>query len=181
MDPLRIYDYLVISRGRVMDAIRPLTAQQYLHPFSFGLKSIGSTLTHLMVSEWYYIERLEGRAVPPYDQWPIQYETPPAFEVVESIWRMQAKHVRAALAAERDWTRRITYLGFPDDTRDNRRFQITATAGDFLAQLALHEVHHRAQIMVMLRELAAAPGGEAVRPVQDIDYNDLMFERREAM
>lgn len=170
MDPVKIYDYLVLSRARVLDAARPLTPQQYFQRFSFGLNTLASTLTHIMISEWYYIERLVGRLVPPYEQWPLKYEQPPGFDVLDSTWRDQAPQVRGAIAAERDWTRRITYLGFPDDA--GRRFHIVATAGDLLTQLALHEVHHRAQAMAMLRELG--------RPVQDVDYNDLMFERRKA-
>jgi uncharacterized damage-inducible protein DinB len=177
MDPLRIYDYLIKSRERVFDAVRPLTPEQYHRPFTFGLKTIASTLTHIMISEWYYIERLEGRTVPPYDQWPIKYEppaTPATFDIIERTWREQADRIRGVVATERDWNRTITYLGFPDDTRGNKRFHITATAGDYFTQLALHEVHHRAQVMAMLRDLG--------RPVlEDLDYNALMFERREAV
>lgn len=171
MNPVRIYDYLLKCRERIFDAVRPLTPAQWTQEFSIGLKSIGATLTHLMISEWYYIERLEGRVVPPYEQWPIKYENPPAFDVVENTWREQAKNVRAAIAGERDWNRKITWLSFPDDTRDNKRFQITCTAGDLMTQLALHEMHHRAQVMMMLREVG--------RPVEDIDYNALMYERVE--
>jgi uncharacterized damage-inducible protein DinB len=175
MDPLNTYDYLCIARDRVFDAIRPLTPEQYQRTIGIGLGSgIGSTLTHIMISEWYYIERLAGRAVPPYDQWPIKYEPPhtPPFEVVERTWREQAKRTRAALAAETDWNRVITWLGFPDDTRGHKRFRITTTAGGYFTQLALHEVHHRAQIMAMLRHLGT--------PLEDLDYNALMFERHEA-
>lgn len=175
MDPLRIYDYLLKTRERVFDAVRPLTPEQYQRSFTIGLKSIGATLTHIMVSEWYYIERLEGRTVPPYDQWPIKYEAPPPFAVVEKTWREQAKRIRGVVAAEKDWKRRITWLSFPDDTRGNKRYTITCTAGDLFTQLALHEVHHRSQIMAMLREV-----GDAVPPLEDLDYNALMFERREA-
>lgn len=172
MDPLRIYDYLTKARERVLDAVRPLTPQQYDHAFNFGLKTISSTLAHIMISEWYYIERLEGRRVPPYDQWPIKYESPPAFEIIENTWREQTKNIRASIAAERDWNRKVSFLSFPDE--DGKRFQVTATAGDFFTQLALHEVHHRAQIMAMLREF-----GGSVAPLQDLDYNDLMYERSE--
>jgi uncharacterized damage-inducible protein DinB len=176
MDPLKIYDYLIKSRERVFDAVRPLTPEQYQRSFTIGLKTIGSTLTHIMISEWYYIERLEGKTVPPYDQWPIKDENPPAFEVIEKTWREQAKKTRAAVAAESsasgsDWSRTITWLGFPDDSRGGKRFQITATAGDLFTQLSLHEVHHRAQIMAMLRELG--------KPLEDLDYNAMMFERVE--
>ena len=173
MDPLRIYDYLAKARERVLDAVRPLTPQQCHHRFGFGLNTIASTVTHIMVSEWYYIERLAGRPVPPYEQWPIKYEDPPAFGVVEKAWREQAKNTRASIAGERDWTRKVTWLSFPDAR--GKRFHVSATAGDLFTQLALHEVHHRAQIMAMFREF-----GGAVPPLADLDYNALMFERREA-
>ncbi len=172
MDPLKIYDYFIKTRERVLDAVRPLSPEQYQRQFTIGLKTIAATLTHIMVSEWYYIQRLEGRTVPPYEQWPIKYEDPPAFDVVERTWREQTKRIRAAVAAERDWKRTITWLSFPDDTRGSKRFHITCTAGDLFTQLALHEAHHRAQSMAMLRELG--------KPLEDLDYNALMFERREA-
>jgi uncharacterized damage-inducible protein DinB len=171
MSPLRTYDYLIKSRERVLGAIRPLTAQQYARDFPIGLGSIGSTLTHMMISEWYYVERLQGRPVPPYEQWPIKYEHPPAFETVEAAWREQMTRIRSLVAAERDWSRVVTWDSFADD--QGRRFRITATSGDVLTQLVLHEVHHRAQIMAMLRGL-----GDSVPPLQDIDYSELMYGRQ---
>lgn len=184
MDPLRIYDYLLKSRDRVFDAVRPLTPQQFRREFPIGVNSVGSTLAHLMVSEWYYIERFEERLVPPYEEWPIRYEDPPAFEFVEPSWRKQGEHIRALIAAQRKeaggrgWDRRITWLGFPDDTRGGKRFHITVTAGDLLAQLALHEAHHRAQLMAMLREMRDE--GVPIPPLQDLDYGMMMYERKEA-
>jgi uncharacterized damage-inducible protein DinB len=174
MDPLKIYDYLLKTRERMFDAVRSLTPEQYRCQFNFGLGGgIASTLAHLMISEWYYIERLEGRAVPPYQQWPIKYDDPPDFHVIERMWREQGKRIRSLVASEKDWNRTITWLSFPDDTRGNKRFHITCTAGDLLTQLALHEVHHRSQIMAMLRQSGAGI-------LEDLDYNALMFDRHEA-
>jgi uncharacterized damage-inducible protein DinB len=167
MEPTRIYDYLLKSRGLLFNAVRTLAAEQYLRPFPFGLKTIGATLTHVMISEWYYVERMAGRPVPPYEEWTIKEETPPPFDRLEAIWREQGLRVRGGVAAERDWARRITWLSFPDDR--GRRFHITASAGDFFTQLVLHEVHHRSQVMVMLRELG--------HPLEDVDFNAMMFER----
>lgn len=167
MNHPRTFDYLLKSRAKVLDAVRLLTPEQYAKPFPFGLKTIAATLTHLYTSEWYYIERLQGHVVPPYDTWPIKEESPPPFADLERVWRVQGERVRGVIAAERDWPRRITWRSFPNEKGE--RFDITASAGDFLTQLALHEVHHRAQVMVMLRQLGT--------PVQDIDFNDLMFER----
>ncbi len=174
MNPLKIYDYLIQTRERIFDAVRTLTPEQYAQSFDFGLQGgIGPTLAHLMISEWYYIERLHRRDVPAYDQWPIKYEAPPSLEIIESTWRAQQQRVRTSMADERDWNRTITWLSFPDDTRGNKRFRIICTAGELFTQLALHEVHHRAQVLAMLRII-----GKTI--VEDIDYNALMFERIEA-
>jgi uncharacterized damage-inducible protein DinB len=48
---------------------------------------------------------------------------------------------------------------------------VTASAADIFTQLALHEVHHRAQAMHILTRLGVGVG--------DIDYNLLMYQRRE--
>ncbi|MBX3390927.1 MAG: DinB family protein [Phycisphaeraceae bacterium] len=170
MNPLKLYDYLVRSREKMFDAVRPLTFEQYGQRFDFALETIGATITHMMISEWYYLARFRGLPVPPYSQWPVQYENPATFEVVEKNWQAQQREVRGVIGSERDWTRRIEYDSFADDA--GKRWHIGATAGDVLTQLALHEVHHRSQLMVMLRLLGA-------RPLQDIDYNELMYERRE--
>lgn len=172
MDALRTYDYLAQSRDRIFDAVRMLSPAQCGQRFPFGVRTIAATLTHTMNSEWYYVERLAGRDVPPYSQWPIQDENPPAFDVVERTWRAQAQRTRAALAAETDWSRTITYTAKRD--HDGRRVLVAASAGDFFTQLVLHEVHHRAQVMAMLRLL-----GPSATPVEDIDFNALMFRRTE--
>lgn len=170
MEPLKLYDYLFRSRQTMFDAMRPLTPEQYGRKFDFALGTIGATITHMMISEWYYLERFRGRPVPPYSEWPIQYENPPVFDVVEKHWRAQQQDVRHAIESERDWNRRIEYDSSADDA--GNRWHIGATSGDVLTQLALHEVHHRAQLIVMLRLIGA-------KPLQDIDYNELMYERRE--
>jgi len=180
MNPPRIYDYLVLTRTRILDAVRTLSPDLYAREFAFGLKTIGPTLAHIMVSEWYYIERLAGRHVPPYDQWPIKYEPPhtPSFNSIEAAWREQANNSRSVIAAEHergDWSRTITWRSLAPAPAP--RMDIVCTAGDLFTQLAFHEVHHRSQVMAMLRELAASAGA-AIPTVADLDFNALMFERR---
>ncbi len=171
MNPLKTYEYLCKAREKVISAVGSAGAPAWDHRFEFGLGTIGSTLTHIMISEWYYLERLQERDVPTYDQWPIKYESPPAFAEVQSTWARQAVEGRSVIAAERDWSRPITWLSFPND--QGKRFHIKVTPNDLFTQLALHEVHHRAQIMVMLKQLGRPPG----QPLEDLDYNAMMFER----
>lgn len=170
MEPTRIYQYLERARERLFDAVRPLTPEQYARPFPLGLKAIGSTLAHLMNSEWYYMERFQSRTVPPYSQWPIQEESPPAFAMIEARWRDQMARIRAIIAGERDWSRRLAFDSFANE--QGKRFHVSMTTGDLISQLALHEVHHRSQVMAMLRMI-----GEGVKPLEDIDYGYMMFER----
>ena len=62
MEPLKIYDYLTLARQRIFDWTRPLSAEQYTQEFPIGLGSLARTLTHVMICEWAYVERILGRA-----------------------------------------------------------------------------------------------------------------------
>ncbi len=168
MEPLRIYDYLTLARQRILQRVRPLSAEQYAREFPIGHETLGRTLTHIMISEWYYVQRIRGCDVPPDDQWPIQQENPPPFGALEAAWIEQAGDTRDALSAVRDWSAELEYRVTGDDDRAEI---VTASAADIFTQLALHEVHHRAQVMNMLRHLGV--------PAEDLDFNTL-FKRRQA-
>lgn len=168
MDPILIYDYLLLARRRIFEKVRPLGAEAYAREFPIGLGTLGRTLTHIMISEWYYVQRIERREVPAYESWPIRDDDPPAFGVLEAAWDKQAEGTRGALAGVRDWAEPFEYR-VTDDR--GRRLVVTASAAGLFTQLLLHEAHHRAQVLNMLRHLGAA--------CDDVDFNALMFERRE--
>jgi uncharacterized damage-inducible protein DinB len=167
MDPLKAYDYLTLARRRVFDWARPLNADQYSRHFPIGLGTLARTLTHIMICEWLYMQRIQELPVPSYEQWPIQDENPPPFAALESEWIGQASRTRAALASVQDWSKVLEY----QVTDKGRTIILTASRSDILTQLVLHEVHHRAQAMNMLRHLGVT--------LADIDYNELMYKRRE--
>jgi len=169
MQPLRTYEYLTLARSRVFDWIRPLGEEDYGRKFPTWGRTMGQTLTHIMICEWYYVQRILRREVPPYEQWPIQDETPPPFSVLEKEWRKQATDTEAALAGVRDWSAPIEFRVTQDD---GRKMIVTSSASDQFTQLVLHEVHHRSQVMNMLRILGTT--------VDDIDFNWMMHKRREA-
>lgn len=171
MEPLRIYDYLSLSRQRILDWARPLSAEQYAREFAIGRGTLGRTLTHILGSEWYYVERMQGRDVPPYERWPIREEEPLSLAALEAAWSEQAGRTRAAVGAVRDWKAAIEYRIINDDGRPEI---VTASAADIFTQLVLHEVHHRAQAINMLRQLGVKVGDV------DIDFNAMMYKRRAA-
>ncbi|MAY73571.1 MAG: hypothetical protein CMJ31_02400 [Phycisphaerae bacterium] len=169
MDPIRTYAYLTRARQRLFDAIRPLDAEVWTRSFDIGPGTLGETLTHVMISEWYYVQRMTRQPVPPYTEWPIQENEPPPFARLEVSWRRQAADTDSALAQISDWIEPFSYE-VTDDA--GRRMVVTSSPADQFTQLALHEVHHRAQALNMLRQLGVTLG--------DIDFNALMMPRRPA-
>ena len=120
--------------------------------------------------------------LPPYDQWPIQDEHPPPLAQLEPAWDQQARITRDALAAVRDWSHEVEYRVTPEVSHVKKPLIVTATYGDIAMQMVLHEVHHRAQAMNMLRQLgitltvatASPGGGETTEPCS----NDVQEEPR---
>ena len=167
MEALKIYEYLTRSRRQILDWVRPLGAEAYAREFAIGRGTLARTLTHIMSSEWYYVRRMQQQAVPEYAQWPICEENAPPLAALELAWAEQAERTRAAIREVRDWHAAIEYQITNDD---GRREVVTASAADIFTQLALHEVHHRAQALNMLRQLGVA--------VDDIDFNAMMYQRR---
>ena len=157
-DPRKTYDYLVLARRKILDWSRPLTPEQHAQQFPIGLGSLARILTHIMICEEFYVKRMQGLAVPPYKEWPIRDEEPPAFEVIEREWVRIAARTREAIAAVEsagEWGTVVTYMAQRDD---GKRVEISATKGDIFTQLVLHEVHHRVQAMNILRHLGRGRG-----------------------
>lgn len=176
MNPVKIYDYLTKAREKVFDAVRSLAPEQYNREFSIGLKTFGTTLTHMMIVEWAYTERMQQHDLPPYDQWPIQDEKPPAFAVIEQTWRAQAPRTRALierLSQSDSWMKEFEYVSHSRPAQGDGtlvRTHITVSHADLFTQMSLHEVHHRAQVMAMLRECG--------KPLENLDFGYMMFKRR---
>lgn len=160
MNATATYAYLVRARNMVADIVRPLPEAVYRAPHDISLGSLARLLTHTYVAERYYVARIEAQPLPPYDSWPIRDEDPPAWPVLESAWATQAEETRAAIARHRDWTAPITYE-VTDDS--DQRMQVRTSAEELVTQLVLHEVHHRAQVLHILRRIG--------HPAPDMDFN----------
>jgi uncharacterized damage-inducible protein DinB len=179
MNPLKTYDYLVVARGRIFNWVRPLTAEAYTREFPIGPGSIARTLAHMYSCEWYYVLRMQGLPVLPYADWPIREDDPPPFTTLEAEWTRQAAVTRAAVLRLWDqtnaasvWTRELEYTLSPEPGETGNGWIVTTAPADIFTQLTLHEVHHRAQVMNMLRQLGTT--------LDDIDYNAINYRRRPA-
>jgi uncharacterized damage-inducible protein DinB len=166
MNPRRTYGYLARARDIVFDWVRPLSPDDYQRRFPIGPGSLAKTLAHILMCEWIYVRRMQRLEIPPFETWEIRDDQPPTFDQLEHAWRRQADQTRAAIDRIADWEATIEYrpaLGGITDT-------FITTPGMLFTQLALHEMHHRAQVLNMLRHLGVA--------LRDIDFNDLMETRK---
>ncbi len=109
MEPLKIYDYLTLARAKLFDWIRPLSVPNSTDGALVGLGTLGRTLTHVMICEWSYMERIQEHEVPPYEQWPIRDEEPPPFPDLQRHRTCRRNGPGAALAAVQDWTTPLQY------------------------------------------------------------------------
>ncbi len=161
--PAEQYAYLVDARERVFDRVRVLRQAQYAQKFPFGHGSIRATLVHIADTEWWYTSILRGVPAPPEGS-PFTPYSRTRLGGLEAAWRDLAGRTLQTLRKETDWGRPV------DDRWTTKRWKrgIKTTAGGVATQLLFHEVHHRAQVMVMLRRLGA--------PLQGLDYSLLKWE-----
>lgn len=165
LNPSHLYDYLSKAREKLLDWVRPITFEQYAtKEFPFGVKTIRDTLVEIPLAEWTYVQRLRGENVPPSEERPFARFYKTDFAPLEEAWREQAEETRATLREISNWSRPIEY----SPVEDAGRVKIRTTTGGIAAQLLFHEIHHRAQVMAMLRQLGIA--------AQDLDYSFLMNE-----
>lgn len=165
IEPARAYGVQMQARRRLFDWVRPLTHAQYIRPFPFGLATLRATLIEIAATEFYLTARLEAGPLPPVSEWPIGEDRQPAFSDLEAVWAPQMDRVQGVLERTTDWDREVTSeIRWPD-----RVVTVTAAKADIATQLLLHDVHHRAQAMAILRQLGV--------PAQNLDYIGFVQQR----
>jgi uncharacterized damage-inducible protein DinB len=165
MNFAHFFDYLVNARGRLHEWVGAQPSEVYTRQFGIGLGSIRATLVHTAAAEWAYVERLAGRDVS-LGESPFTVERQPEYEPFAEAWTRRARVTRQALsdllgdpARAVEWT---SHLG-------PKPMRVRATAGGIAGQMLFHEVHHRAQVMAMLRQVGVA--------AENLDYSVLIWDR----
>ncbi|OFX27785.1 MAG: hypothetical protein A2Z07_06835 [Armatimonadetes bacterium RBG_16_67_12] len=156
MGPLDQYRYLTDARHRLLDHIRALTPEQYGQSFPFGLGSVRRTAHHMAGAEWYLIGQLAGG---PSGDYPFASQRCPDFASLDRAWREQEPRTVETLAAERDWDRA---LEFTVTVPSKQVYRVKASSLEVFTQVCFHEVHHRSQVMAMLRQMGV--------PVETLDF-----------
>ncbi len=145
----RLYDYHYWANRRLLGAVSWLTPEQFTRSIAGSYGSIRNTLVHILSAEWGWLDRCgghqRGERLNPRD-----YAT---VEAVAQAWARVEGHVRSFLSGleDEDLTRSIEFTigGGPEQS---------APLGDLLQHAAVHAVHHRGQVALLLRVLGYVPG-----------------------
>ncbi|HLN14348.1 MAG TPA: DinB family protein [bacterium] len=158
MEFARVYDVQLQAREKLLTWVRPLSQAQYTQAFPFGMRSVRGSLVEIARAEFFLSHRLLEEPLPPTGEWPFSEAKQPTLADLEPVWAAQSAEIRAALARTTDWDREVTARL----VRESGPVRLTATKGDIAVQILLHDVHHRAQAMAMLRQLGV--------DAQNLDY-----------
>jgi uncharacterized damage-inducible protein DinB len=147
-DLLVLIDYHYWARDRILDAVEPLTPEQFVRDMGNSFRSIRDTLAHTYAAEWAWYARWQGES-------PTTLLAPDMFPDLATIrerWTAHEAKMRALLAgADDEWiSRRIDYKllnGQPG----------ASVFWHMLQHVINHASYHRGQVTTMLRQLGANP------------------------
>jgi uncharacterized damage-inducible protein DinB len=145
----RLYDYGYWANRQLMGPVGQLPDAQFTQPVAGSRGSIRNTLVHMLNAEWNWLERSGGE---PRGHALAEAQIPTAAALMDR-WQVLEGHLRAFLAGLRqedlDQVLEFT-LG------NGARHAMPRWA--MLQQAALHGVHHRGQVALLLRALGQVPG-----------------------
>lgn len=143
-----LLDYHYWARDRMLDAIEPLTAEQFNRDLGSSFKSVRETAVHLYAAEWAWHARWQGQS-------PTALMTGEALPDVAAIRRAWSEHegkMRAFLAnlGEAGIARVFDYKLLGGQPGSSPFWQM-------LQHIVNHASYHRGQVTTMLRQLGAQP------------------------
>jgi uncharacterized damage-inducible protein DinB len=147
-DLLALFDYHYWARDRLLDALEPLTPQQFSRDMGSSFRSIRETAAHIYAAEWAWYSRWRGESPTAL----VGAEMFPDVATLRAAWNDLERDVRAFLS-NRD----------EEGLREVLAYKLISgqPGASILWQMAQHVVnhatYHRGQIVTMLRQLGATP------------------------
>jgi uncharacterized damage-inducible protein DinB len=144
-----LYDYCYWANRKVLDVVAQLTPQQFTESVAGSYGSVRNSMVHILSAEWGWLDRCggarRGAALVASD-----YST--ASSLIER-WQEIESHVRAFLSKlnDEDLDRTVEF-SFGNGPKHAMRL------GDLMHHAAVHGIHHRGQVAILLRLLGHVPG-----------------------
>ena len=143
------FNYCCWANKKLFEVISQLTPKQFTQPVAGSYGSVRNTLVHAMSAEWGWLDRCGGPKRGPALN-PDDYATS---ESVMETWNRVEGSVREFLSKlkDEDLDRDVEFTIGGAEMRSMR-------LGRLMHHAALHGVHHRGQVALLLRMLGYVPG-----------------------
>jgi uncharacterized damage-inducible protein DinB len=144
-----LLDYHYWARDRLLQAVDPLTPEEFTRNLGSSFKSIRDTVAHIYAAEWAWYQRWQGQ--PPAALLPADLF--PDVAAVRSQWLELEGKVRGFVdgLGETGVRRVIDYTLLSGQAGTSPMWQM-------LQHVVNHASYHRGQVTTMLRQIGAAPG-----------------------
>jgi uncharacterized damage-inducible protein DinB len=144
----RLYDYNSWANHRTLDACASVSEAQFTRDLRSSFRSVRDTLAHIMLVEWLWLERWQGRSP---DAFP-SANSFPNLESVRGRWSEVERnlHDYVGTLTQEDLDRVVSHkttAGVPQ----------AAPLWQMLQHLVNHGTYHRGQAAAMLRQLDVKP------------------------
>ena len=145
----RLYDYGYWANARLFRVISELTREEFTRDVAGSYGSIRNALVHSLSAEWGWLDRCGGSERGP----TLKPDDYPSADALAEAWRKVAGYVRAFLSRlkDEDLARVVDF----ENARGEKRQLVL---GEALQHAANHGVHHRGQVVLLLRQQGHAPG-----------------------
>jgi uncharacterized damage-inducible protein DinB len=144
-----LLDYHYWARDRLLEAIDPLTQEQFNKAMGSSFTSIRETVVHVYAAEVAWYSRWQG--VSPSAL--MTSESLPDVASIRSAWAEQEKNMRRFIESLGE-----SGVGKVFDYKNLMQQPNTAPFWQMLQHVVNHASYHRGQVTTMLRQMSAAAG-----------------------
>jgi uncharacterized damage-inducible protein DinB len=144
-----LFDYSYWANGKLFQVLSQLTTEEFTQTVAGSYGSVRNTMVHILSAEWGWLDRCGG---PQRGAALVASEYPTTASLIDR-WQQVEAFVREFLANLRDEDLdRAVEFSFGGGPKHSMRL------GHLMHHAAIHGVHHRGQVALLLRTLGYTPG-----------------------
>jgi uncharacterized damage-inducible protein DinB len=144
-----LFEYGFWADKKLFEVLFQLTAEEFTQQVAGSYGSVRNTMVHILSAEWGWLDRSGGHSRGP----ALNAADYPTLASVVDRWQQVEGYVRHFLSTLRDEDlNRMVEFAIGGGPMQAMRL------GDILHHAAIHGVHHRGQVALLLRLLGYPPG-----------------------
>ena len=144
-----LFDYSCWANARLREVLAQLTPEQFTRSVAGSYGSIRNTMVHMLSAEWGWLERCGGAARGP----ALNAQDYPTLTSLLEPWSEVEARVREFLSTlHNEDLSRVLEFAIGGGERQSMAL------GQLLHHAAIHGVHHRGQVALLVRTLGHVPG-----------------------